>query len=192
MRTSWAGSSRSPSRGPRRAGTWSTIFQRHWFEGLLTQAFRERPALAGFDGPGHEHAIRTFCELDRQLLRHNRARLAFEHWQRLPRHEGGGQLGVLRREFEKKSRHLPFRQLLARAGNAVRAIKPVFMMSPLSVASYLAPGKLQFDLVVFDEASQVRPVDALGAILRGRQAVVVGDSRQLPPTQLLRPPDRRR
>ncbi len=160
-----------------------TIFQRHGFEGLLKQAFRERPALAGFDGPGHEHVIRAFCDLDRQLLRHTRARLAFEHWQRLPRHEGPGQLGVLRREFEKKARHLPLRQLLARAGNAVRAIKPVFMMSPLSIATYLEPGKLQFDLVVFDEASQVKPVDALGAILRGRQAVVVGDSRQLPPTQ---------
>ena len=55
-------------------------------------------------------------------------------------------------------------------------------MSPLSVASYLAPGSSAFDLVIFDEASQVRPVDALGPLLRGRQAVVVGDSRQLPPT----------
>ena len=71
---------------------------------------------------------------------------------------------------------------MAGPGNAVQAIKPVFMMSPLSVATYLAPGSLQFDLVIFDEASQVKPVDALGALLRGKQAVVVGDSRQLPPT----------
>lgn len=158
-------------------------FRRHWNEGLLSIAFATRPALAGFDGAGHERAIATFADLDRRVLRHNRARLAFEHWQRLPRHEGGGQLAVLRREFEKKSRHMPLRTLLGRAGNAVRAIKPVFLMSPLSVASYLAPGGPPFDLVVFDEASQVRPVDALGALLRGRQAVVVGDSRQLPPTR---------
>ena len=158
------------------------VFRRHWYESLLAEAFATRAALAGFDGRGHEHAIGTFCDLDRRLLRHNRARLALEHWQRLPRHEGGGQLAVLRREFEKKSRHMPLRSLLGRAGNAVRAIKPVFLMSPLSVASYLAPGGPAFDLVVFDEASQVRPVDALGSILRGRQAVVVGDSRQLPPT----------
>ena len=159
-----------------------TIYRRHWFEVLLKQAFRERPALAGFNGPGHEHIIRAFRDLDRQLLRHTRARLALEHWQRLPRHEGPGQLGILRREFEKKARHMPLRQLLSRAGNSVKAIKPVFMMSPLSIATYLAPGGLQFDLVIFDEASQVKPVDALGAILRGRQAVVVGDSQQLPPT----------
>ncbi len=158
------------------------LFLRRWYEGLLAQAFVSRPALAGFEGRGHEHAISTFCMLDRRVLQHNRARLALEHWQRLPRHEGGGQLGVLRREFEKKSRHLPLRTLLARAGNAVRAVKPVFLMSPLSVASYLAPGSTAFDLVIFDEASQVRPVDALGPLLRGRQAVVVGDSRQLPPT----------
>jgi hypothetical protein len=153
-----------------------------WYEVLLAEAFAARPMLAGFDGRGHEHAIATFCALDRRVLRHNRARLALEHWQRLPRQEGGGQLAVLRREFEKKTRHLPLRTLLARAGNAVRAVKPVFLMSPLSVAAYLAPGASTFDLVIFDEASQVRPVEALGPLLRGRQAVVVGDSRQLPPT----------
>jgi hypothetical protein len=68
------------------------------------------------------------------------------------------------------------------AGLAIQAIKPVFMMSPLSIANFLPPGSLQFDLVIFDEASQVRPVDALGALLRGKQLVVVGDSKQLPPS----------
>jgi len=91
-------------------------------------------------------------------------------------------LAVLKREFQKRSKHLPIRQLIARAGNAVQAVKPVFMMSPLSIATYIPPGSLKFDLVVFDEASQVRLVDAFGAILRARQAVVVGDSQQLPPT----------
>ncbi len=149
---------------------------------VLREAFRDRPALSGFDPSGHERAIQAFADLDRQALRHNRARAALAHWERLPRTGGGGQMGIMRREFEKKARHLPVRQLLARAGNAARAIKPVFLMSPLSVASYLTPGVLEFDLVVFDEASQVKPVDALGAILRAKQAVVVGDSRQLPPT----------
>ena len=67
------------------------------------------------------------------------------------------------------------------AGHAIQSIKPVFMMSPLSIANYLPPGCLEFDLVIFDEASQVKPVDALGAIVRGKQIVVVGDSKQLPP-----------
>ncbi len=158
-------------------------FFRHFHEELLTQSFREREALAAFDGRGQEHTIQAFRELDRQVLRHNRVLHALGHWERMPRQEGGGQLAVLRREFEKKSRHLPLRQLMKKAGNAVKAIKPVFMMSPLSVANFLEPGVLTFDLVIFDEASQVKPIDALGSLLRGKQAVVVGDSRQLPPTQ---------
>ena len=65
----------------------------------------------------------------------------------------------------------------------MQAIKPIFMMSPLSVATFLPPNSVDFDWVVFDEASQVKPVDAFGAIIRGGQTVVVGDNRQLPPTR---------
>ena len=126
--------------------------------------------------------MEKFRSLDILVLEHNRARLALAHWERLPRQGAAGQLGVLRRELEKRRRHLPIRQLMERACNAVQAIKPVFMMSPLSIANYLAPGSVKFDMVIFDEASQVRPVDAFGAILRAGQAVVVGDSQQLPPT----------
>ena len=157
-------------------------FRRSWFEGLVEGAFRERPALAAFDRNNHEYVAEKFRELDRLLIEHNRARLAHAHWQKVPTHEAGGQLGVLRREIQKKRRHLPIRQLVSRAGGAVQAIKPVFMMSPLSIANFMEPGALDFDLVIFDEASQVRPVDALGAIARGKQVVVVGDSKQLPPT----------
>ena len=100
----------------------------------------------------------------------------------MPSGRGGGQIGVLRREFQKKRRHLPLRKLMTEAGNAILQIKPVFMMSPLSIAKFIPPGSVRFDLVIFDEASQVRPADALGAVLRAGQAVVVGDTRQLPPT----------
>lgn len=158
-------------------------FRYTWFEGLLEGAFRDRPALARFDRDNHEYVAEKFRELDRLVIEHNRARLAHKHWQRVPTStQAGGQLGVLRREIQKKRRHLPLRQLTNRAGNAVQALKPVFMMSPLSIANFLEPGSVEFDLVVFDEASQVRPVEALGAIARGRQVVVVGDSKQLPPT----------
>ena len=100
-----------------------------------------------------------------------------------PKAAGGiGPLGVLNGELAKKRAHLPLRQLLKRAGPAIQDLKPVFMMSPLSVAQFLEPGGLTFDLLVMDEASQIEPVDALGAIARVRQIVVVGDERQLPPT----------
>ena len=92
-------------------------------------------------------------------------------------------MAVLRREIEKKRRHKPIRQLIKEAGTAILAIKPVFMMSPISVAQYLEPGSVTFDLLLIDEASQVSPVDALGAMARAAQVVVVGDDKQLPPTR---------
>ena len=75
-------------------------------------------------------------------------------------------MGVLNGEIARKSGHMPLRKLFKLAGEAVQAIKPVFMMSPLSVAQFLEPGAVEFDLLVIDEASQIEPVDALGAIAR--------------------------
>ena len=154
----------------------------NWFNGLVERAMQERPVLAQFDGATHEQVLTKFRQLDGLSLKYNRARLALAHWKALPRQGIAGQMGVLRREFEKKRRHLPIRQLMQQAGHAIQAIKPVFMMSPMSIATYLPPSSVTFELVIFDEASQVKPVDAFGAILRGRQTVVVGDSKQLPPT----------
>ncbi len=158
------------------------LFEHGCYSTWLETALRQRPALAQFDGETQKGVAEQFRKLDRSQFQTNRIRIAKIHWDGLPRHHGGGQLGVLRREFQKKSRHLPVRTLMARAGIAIQSIKPVFMMSPLSIAKYIPPGSVSFDIVVFDEASQVRPVEAMGAILRGRQSVVVGDSRQLPPT----------
>jgi very-short-patch-repair endonuclease len=91
-------------------------------------------------------------------------------------------LGIVQAEIRKQRNIMPLRRLLSVAGDVVQAIKPCFMMSPVSVAQYLAPGAIGFDLVIFDEASQVEPADAYGAIARGRQLLLVGDERQLPPT----------
>lgn len=78
--------------------------------------------------------------------------------------------------------HKPIRVLLEEAGDLIQQLKPCFMMSPLSVAKYMDPESMDFDVVIFDEASQVRPEDALGTIMRGSQLVMFGDTKQLPPT----------
>lgn len=156
--------------------------EQSWYNYLLEQAILSAPAIRSFERSSHEEAIRQFRKLDITHQQYNRARAALTHWEAVPRLEAGGQVNVLRTEFNKKARHMPIRKLMQEAGLAIQAIKPVFMMSPLSIANYLPPGALEFDLVIFDEASQVKPVDALGAILRGKQLVVVGDSKQLPPT----------
>ena len=162
----------------------SDVLKRAWYSARVETAMRERSILAGFASDVHQSIVELFKERDSLSLECNKAKVAYEHWRRLPQHEASsGQLGLLRREFEKKRRHLPIRQLMDRAGNVIQAIKPIFMMSPLSVATFLKPNSVDFDWVVFDEASQVKPVDAFGAIIRGGQTVVVGDNRQLPPTR---------
>ena len=156
--------------------------QKSWYEYLLQQALITLPALNRFQRDSHEEVVQQFRKLDRLNLQYNRGRAASKHWENVPRTDAGGQVNILKREFNKKARHKPIRKLIEEAGLAVQAIKPVFMMSPLSIANFLPPGSVEFDLVIFDEASQVKPVDALGAILRAKQLVVVGDTKQLPPT----------
>jgi len=95
---------------------------------------------------------------------------------------GWTEMSLLRNEFFKQRRFLPLRRLLARAGLSIQKLKPCFMMSPLSLAKFADPRALEFDLLVIDEASQMKPEDALGGMLRAKQIVVVGDPKQLPPT----------
>ncbi|NDW06049.1 DUF4011 domain-containing protein [Jiella pacifica] len=91
-------------------------------------------------------------------------------------------LALINREMAKQKRHIPIRQLIERAGSALQALKPVLMMSPHALAQYAPPGTLEFDLVVIDEASQMKPEFSVGALARGGQYVIVGDQKQLPPT----------
>ena len=159
-----------------------TLLLKTWYEYLVESAVKTKSPLRQFEKGSHESVIAEFRKLDQLNLQYNRARAALKHWEELPPMDAGGQVNILRTEFNKKARHMPIRRLMQEAGLAIQAIKPVFMMSPLSIANFLPPAALEFDLVVFDEASQVKPVDALGAILRGKQLIVVGDNKQLPPT----------
>ncbi|MCS6891216.1 MAG: DUF4011 domain-containing protein [Rhodovarius sp.] len=157
-------------------------------EALLREAMRADPTLAAFDGDSFDRLIEEFRAADAARIALARAEAAFAHHQRMRAARESPGMRILLGEMEKRRGHLPVRELLLRAGSTVQAIKPIFMMSPLSVAQFLAPPHglkpgLTFDLLVIDEASQVEPVDALGAIARCRQMVVVGDDRQLPPTR---------
>ena len=142
---------------------------------------REEPRLEEIDGADRGAKLEAFKNLDRELQALASQEVALKHFQSVPT-GSAGQIGIVRGEVNKKIRHLPLRKLLDKAGEAVAKIKPVFLMSPLSVAQYLKPGGLTFDLLLIDEASQVRPADAMGAILRSSQIVVVGDQKQMPPT----------
>lgn len=159
-------------------------FERAYCEALREDLFARHPDLKRFDGELQDRMVEQFRMLDKARIALARESVALKHLRERPASAGGiGPLGVLNGEFAKKRNHLPIRQLLDRAGPAIQQLKPVMMMSPLSISQFLKPGALGFDLLVIDEASQVEPVDALGAAARASQIVVVGDERQLPPTR---------
>ncbi|MCZ6795053.1 MAG: DUF4011 domain-containing protein, partial [Planctomycetota bacterium] len=164
------------------ARAFERLFLRTW----LDHAFRERPELRQFNRRAHEQAIREFQELDLHQLLLARQRLRQRLVEGLPdaRWEASArsELGILKREIRRKRGHKPLRKLFRTIPHALAQLKPCFLMSPLSVAQFLDPRLTRFDVVIFDEASQIAPEDAIGAIARGEQLVVVGDSRQLPPT----------
>ncbi len=157
-------------------------FFTHWLDAITTA----EPTLHGFHSAEHERRIARFRDLDDQLLslvqKESHARLAEAVPDPGQGAVSGSELAVLLREIQKKRRHLPVRQLFQQIPGLVPRLKPCVLMSPLSIAQYLDPALPPFDLVVFDEASQIPVWDAIGAIARGSQLVVVGDSKQLPPT----------
>lgn len=157
---------------------------RAYYESVFRDLCALLPALVEFDGEQHSRRVEQFKALDKKRIDIARAETALRHFEQIPRSAGGiGPMGVLNGEIARKRGHMPLRRLFRQAAEAVQAIKPVFMMSPLSVAQFLEPGGIEFDLLVIDEASQIEPVDALGAVARCKQMVVVGDDRQLPPTR---------
>ncbi|KQT47560.1 hypothetical protein ASG43_10800 [Aureimonas sp. Leaf454] len=158
-------------------------------DGLARLAIARTPLLHDLGQSEIDDARRRYAEQDERVMDLRAIEIAAQLARRpVPEGQSGARvsdltdLQLLKREMAKKTKHIPIRQLVQRAGGALQALKPCFMMGPLSVAQYLKPGGLRFDLVIFDEASQVRPEEALGALARGDQAVIVGDSKQLPPT----------
>ncbi|NNC32347.1 DUF3320 domain-containing protein [Longimicrobium terrae] len=153
-----------------------------WLSGVVQQ----REPLARFNTLTHEERLSEFRRLDQLVLRENRAalvaRLRERVQHRLQQAEPAGQLPYLRGQMARQRGLAPLRKSMQQAQAAIRAIKPCFMMSPLSVAQFLDGNQPGFDLVIFDEASQLPSEDAVGAIARGRNLVVVGDPKQLPPT----------
>lgn len=161
-------------------------FKGNYADGVLRAEFTKKRVLSTFIKEVHENKIHKFEELDERVIVKNRDRVNIEIYKRMPQIYIGAsresEAGILLNEFNKKKAHMPIRRLMSSAGGLIQKIKPCFMMSSLSIAQYLEPHHTSFDVVIFDEASQVRPEDALGALLRGRQVVVMGDSKQLPPT----------
>jgi len=159
------------------------------YDCLALKILQKYPELEKFSGHIHENYQKQFSEYDQNLKKLQSERIAWEIDQKVvPRGNFGGRVSeytecsLLEHECNKKMRHIPIRQILKRATRSLLALKPCFMMGPMSVSHYLKPGEIVFDIVIMDEASQIKPEDALGIIARGKQLVIVGDPKQLPPT----------
>lgn len=161
------------------------VVRRAFLQAWVDWVFQQEQTLGRFRGQDHEALIGEFRGLDRKHWMLGAYRVISQANRRRPRGDfvvPGGEEQVLIREANKQRRHLPIRRLFAQVPNLLTRLKPCLLMSPLSVSQFLDPNQIKFDLVIFDEASQIRTEDAVGAIYRGRQLVVCGDNKQLPPT----------
>ena len=174
-----------------RAEDVSGIILRRIYSTWLEAIYEAEPDLHGFSRVDHEGVRAQFRDLDKRFPITARQRVREQAFSKYPdRHATplqAGQLGILYGELSKRRRQMPVRKLIGRISNLLQTLKPCFLMSPLAVSQYLPAGPLasdhiEFDIVIFDEASQILPEDALPAIDRARQVIVVGDRLQLPPT----------
>jgi very-short-patch-repair endonuclease len=163
-------------------------FEHSFYRWWVNQLFEAEPALRRFTGREHEDRIRRFRNLEQTIADDTPSQIQDRLSERIPKGgtrpvgNGSSEMGILRRELQKQRAHMPIRRLFQSIPNVICRLKPCFLMSPLSVAQYLDLGFPDFDLVVFDEASQMPVWDSVGAIRRGKSLIVVGDSKQLPPT----------
>jgi hypothetical protein len=150
---------------------------RGWSDTVIQSDERLRPLLA----TDREALVEQYQTLDRDLIKAATADIIMAANARRPANTIMGEPGVIRREGGKQKKHKPVRELMSLTRNVTPNIKPVFMMSPLAVSQYL-PSDIEFDVVIFDEASQVTPGDAINCIYRGKALILAGDDKQLPPT----------
>ena len=160
-----------------------TALDEAWLTAIRSYVLLTDRRVGTFESTRQSRLVNEFRQGDAAHLRHTPARIrrkVAEHAVRTC-NTYRDQDELIRREAAKKTRHLPLRRLFEKAPDVLTALRPCWAMSPLDVAQTL-PARPLFDVVVFDEASQVLPCDAICALSRGRRVVVAGDARQLPPT----------
>jgi len=162
-----------------------TAFEVNYARWWLAEAVDDDEVLKRFVSAEHEQRINEFRALDEEFTKATRQWIRAKLCAGLPTADNlhrNSEWGVLRHEITKKKQHKPLRQLLEEIPSVVLRLTPCLLMSPLSIAQYLSANASSFDIVIFDEASQIPVWDAIGAMARGKQVVMVGDPKQLPPT----------
>ena len=162
------------------------IFHKAIYQEWLNIIYNEDPIIGKFRRDNHEQLIADFKKLDNELIWLSADKVVIEGNKRKPQgilvDAKETETSILRREAQKKRRHMPIRTLFQKIPTLLQRLKPCLLMSPISVSQFLTPELTHFDLVIFDEASQLVPEDSIGAIYRGKSVVIAGDDKQLPPT----------
>jgi len=169
------------------------IFEKRFYTQWLESKLNSNLSLIEFTGSLREEIIKQFKGIDKKLQNSMLKRIQFKASEPAKnilfaqdKYGNGGEVGILRKELQKRKRIKPLRKLFNEIPHVLQALKPCMLMSPISVSTFLAPGKVKFDMVVFDEASQLPTSEAIPSILRGKQIIVAGDENQLPPTNFWR------
>ncbi len=160
-------------------------YQKLYYGQWINHVIYDNPVLFNFTRISQDKAVERFARKDKLQFDISKAQIRALLSSKRPSLDmmaGGSAVSILLREGEKKRKQKSIRKLLEETGSLVQLIKPCFLMSPLSVSTFLSANAISFDTVVFDEASQIFPQDAIGAIYRGKQLIVVGDSKQMPPS----------
>ncbi|MGE8131682.1 DUF3320 domain-containing protein [Methylobacterium sp. NPDC080182] len=164
-----------------------TAFEAAYARWWIDRVVSDDPVLRRFLPERHQDAIQRFRAADARVTELSKQVVRSRLGGSIPGATAFGadpEWGTLSHELTKKTAHMPLRKLFGRMPTALTKLTPCVMMSPLSIAQYLPPDKEPFDVVIFDEASQISPWDAVGALARAKQVVIVGDPEQLPPTNV--------
>lgn len=171
-------------------GTFLELFEKRFYNRWLDKIYGEEEVLYDFEADKVHDAVSNFIEYDLKSLNENSKRVQKKLMEKrkhaIESLAFRKELSVLLHEIGKKKRHIAIRKLLAQTSALAQEIKPCFLMSPLSVSQFLDAREIFFDVLIFDEASQIFPEDAIGPIIRASQVIIVGDNKQLPPTDFFK------
>ncbi|WP_302015855.1 DUF3320 domain-containing protein [uncultured Akkermansia sp.] len=161
-------------------------FDRALYQGVINATIDAQPVLAHFNGALFEDKIRKFRELAAQFEKLTREELVARLASNIPSFareaSHSSEVGILQRNIRSRGKGTSIRKLFDLIPSLLMRLNPCMLMSPMSVAQYMDADNIKFDLVIFDEASQMPTCEAVGAIARGNQAIIVGDPKQMPPT----------
>jgi len=162
---------------------WPDSFDHAWMNSAIDELAIHDSSVKGFVGSTHNEYVEDFKQLDGERLKVAVERVRRAHAIRAIKamNDHPAQESLIKAEAAKVRRHKPLRALFGEAWEVLTAVCPCWMASPLSVSQLISRGA-RFDYVIFDEASQVLPEDAVPSIMRAKQIVVAGDNQQLPPT----------